>query len=62
MRRWQNIASGEVVNVKRVSGEAHSVRLEVSALKLINSLGVPRVVKLLETFRPAPGNSVLVVE
>ena len=50
------------MNVKRVSGEAHSVRIEVRALKLINSLGVPRVVKLLEAFCPAPGNSVLVVE
>ena len=62
MRRWQNIASGEVVNAKRVSEEAHSVRSEVRALKLVNSLGIPRVVKLLEAFCIAPGNSVLVVE
>ena len=50
------------MTVKRVSGEAHSLRSEVRALKLVNSLGVPRVVRLLEAFCPAPGNSVLVVE
>ncbi len=62
LRSWQHIASGELVSVKRVSGEPHRVSPEVKALRLVNGVDVPRVVKLIEPVSLAPGNSALVVE